>query len=67
MERRPSALCKYSNQYIRPIAEHHRHAAVHAHRHIVHHRTPEPLIELRHRLSLRLKCPDEPRQPLALG
>ena len=45
MERHPSALCKYSNQYIRPIAEHHRHTAVHAHRHIVHQAAPQPGIE----------------------
>lgn len=61
MERRPSALCKYSNQYIRPIPEHHRHAAIRAHRHRVHHRAPKPLIELCHRLLLLLKRPDEPR------
>ena len=51
----------------RPIPEHHRHAAIRAHRHRVHHRAPQPLVELRHWLLLRLERSDEPSQPLALG
>lgn len=53
--------------YPRPIPEHHDQPLVHAHRHIVHHRTPQPLIELCHRLHLRLKRPDEPPCPPCLS
>ena len=43
----------------RPIPEHYRHAAIHAHRHIIHHAAPQPLVEFCHRLGLRPKCLDE--------
>lgn len=52
--------CRIYNLYAilyfhpRPIPKYHSHAAIHAHRHIIHHVAPEPLVKLCHRLGLLL-------------